>query len=517
MHTINIRHHRVSMCIQMWINVATGFIRGGYTLDDLIKGWSKKKASLGIREYYDVYIWSYNAPGKSRGSNIGYLQKTIPDFYQKGARYMSAEASDDWGSSGLGYYLAQKMMWNVKNSRKLDSLTKDFLRNCFGPATATMKKFYKLLDGTNRRELCSDLLGRMYRLLDQARKEAVGKAEILGRLDDLVIYTRYCEMLMPYLQASGKAKGIALEKLICFAARSKNSRMIHSHAVFRTIKRLGRLAKMKIENVKDIDWEKGKLFTQEEISEFIATGIAKYKLLDFTPVSFNGNLVPAVALMKQSFAGGEFARPRRRTVSYFTWANTNPQPIKLSVTGGLIKHYRDRGNVKIKLYKVGGASDTGTRESLIQTNASVPPDGKTQVVTLTPKQSGLHKIVISDGGDMTMVRWTKGTPMTFRPDGTKESLISGTFCFYVPKETKKLGFFCKMQRGYIVSPDGKRVLKFKKMLGFHSLAIPTGMDGKLWKLQNIFGNIRLMTVPPYLAIEAGGLLLPEEIVKKDNL
>ena len=37
------------------------------------------------------------------------------------------------------------------------------------PARGPMAKFYKLLDGTRRQPLSDDLVGRMYRLLDEAR------------------------------------------------------------------------------------------------------------------------------------------------------------------------------------------------------------------------------------------------------------------------------------------------------------------------------------------------------------
>ncbi len=490
------------------VNVATAFIRGGYNVNALIQGWHKKKATIGIREYYDVFPWSYNAPGKASGNNLGYLKRTIPDFYSKGARYMTSEAGDDWGSNGLGYYIAQRILWNIENSKKINYFTDDFVQNCFGPAAATMKKFYTLLDGTNKKTLCPDLLGRMYRLLDKARKEAAGKAEITGRLDDLAVYTRYCEILMAYLQAPKKPKN--LENLMRFTARSKNTRMVHSLAAFR------RLTRKLSKKIKPIDWKTSKPFSSEEIQEFIADGIASNKLLDFEPVSYNDELIASTVFLKKPFSGKRISR-RRGTVSYYTWINKQVQPVKLSITGGLIKHYRDRGNVKIKFYKLGGASDTGTRETLIQTDTSVPPDGKTRSVVLTPKQSGLHKIVISDGNDMTSMSWEKGTVMTFLSDGTQQPKISGSFYFYVPKGTKTLGFVCNIARGYIVSPDGKRIFKFKKSLGFKSLPVPDGMDGKLWKLQSISGKMGLLTVPPFLATEPAGLLLPEEVIKKDNL
>ena len=490
------------------VNVATSFIKGGYTVEEIIDGWRNKKATLGVREYYDVYIWSANAPGKGKGGNLKYLKKSIPNFYKKGARYMSAEASDDWGGKGLGYYLALRMLWNIEDSKKLDSLSDDFYRNCFGPAATTMKKFYGLLNGGTRHELSSDLLGRMYRLLSKARKKAAGNSGILARLDDLALYTRYCEILKARSMATGKAKTRALTKqMLQFAARIKNTRMVHTFAMKRVYTK--RLAKGTV-----IDWENAKPFTEDEINNLIDKGIAANKLLDFTPLSFSSNLVPAPALLKESFTKGKFHRPGRGVVTYYTWVDEKLRPIELSITGGMI--YRSRGNVKIKFYKIGGASDTGTKETLIQTPERVPPNKKKHIVTLNPKQPGLHKIVISDGGDATFVRWPKGTPMTFHTGGK----IFGNFCFYVPKGTKTIGIYCYSygKRGGIISPEGKRVFPFRVgALGFCSIPVPKGMDGRLWKIHSIMGFIKLLTVPPYLAIEPAGLLLPKEVVKKDKL
>ena len=498
------------------INVATSFIRGGYTLDDIIDGWRKKHATIGIREYYDVYIWSYNAPGRSRGSNIKYLSKTINDFYKKGARYLTAEASDDWGPSGLGYYLAQRMMWNLDNSKKLDEHTSDFLSKCFGPAAGTMKTFYQLLDGSNKPRLCPDLIGRLYRFLEQARKEVAGKTQIISRLNDLVLYVRYSEITMTYLSSSGKNKISALKKMFRLAAAMKASRMVHSRAIYREVKRLARQSKTR-KNVLIAEWDNAEPVNGEQIQSFIDTGIKNNELVDFSPVSFSSELVPVPAFMKLSPQKSKQGLRRRRTVEYFIWIDKELKPVKLSVTGGLIKHYRDRGNVKIKLYKIGGASDTGTRETLVQTDSSVPPDGKTRTVTLKSEQSGLHKMIISDGGDMTRVEWAGKTPVTLLGEDAEIKQISGTFYFYVPKGTKKLGFYCNMRRGYIVSPDKKKVFSFKKTLGYHSLVVPAGSDGKIWQFRGIAGNIELLTVPPCLALEPRALLLPKEVVEKDKL
>ena len=106
----------------------------------------------------------------------------------------------------------------------------------------------------------------------------------------------------------------------------------------------------------------------------------------------------------------------------------------------------------------------------------------------------------------------------WHPSGNSDfPALSGNFCFYVPKGTRTLGFFCDMKRGQLIQPDKKSIFNLNSTLGYYSVPVTDGMDGKIWKLQNISGRIGLMTVPPYLAIEPAGLLIPEEVVKKDNL
>ena len=85
-----------------------------------------------------------------------------------------------------------------------------------------------------------------------------------------------------------------------------------------------------------------------------------------------------------------------------------PAEIVLGITGGLIAHYRDRGNVRATLWQVGGASATGERETLVAEDRSVPPDGEERLVTLRAPEPGLYRLEISDGNDRTRVRPVSG-------------------------------------------------------------------------------------------------------------
>ena len=109
-------------------------------------------------------------PSRPRGSNIDYLRRTIPEFHSRGARFLSAESSDNWGPNGLGYYLAARLLWDVDEAQNIDELVEAFLQRAFGPAKEPMAEFYRQLDGSKQHLVFDDQLGRMFRSLQEARK-----------------------------------------------------------------------------------------------------------------------------------------------------------------------------------------------------------------------------------------------------------------------------------------------------------------------------------------------------------
>ncbi len=156
------------------VNVATGFIKGAYSVDDLILGWKARGVrQFGIREYYSVNAWDRDLPGAARAAELDYITGTIPHFYRLGARFINAEASDNWGPNGLGYYIATRIMWDVTEAERVDELVADFINNAFGRAGEAMAKFYRLITGPPLL-MSRHLIGRMCRLLAAAWSKSAG-------------------------------------------------------------------------------------------------------------------------------------------------------------------------------------------------------------------------------------------------------------------------------------------------------------------------------------------------------
>ena len=61
--------------------------------------------------------------------------------------------------------------------------------------------------------LSDDLVGRMYRKLEEARRLA-DSAEVRRRIDDFVLYTRYVDLWLDYESAQSAPRQAAYELLI---------------------------------------------------------------------------------------------------------------------------------------------------------------------------------------------------------------------------------------------------------------------------------------------------------------
>jgi len=504
------------------ISVATAFIKGGLTIDEILTGWSAQGATLGIREYYSVNTWDRDLPARARGGDLAYLARTIPDFHARGARFMSAESSDNWGPNGLGYYVASRILWDVGEAPRVAEIVDDFVRRAFGPAWEPMADFYRQLDRARPHLVYDDQMGGMYRALAEARRRA-DRPEIHARLDDLILYTRYADLYDHYAQAEGPARQAAFETLIRHAYRMRTSMMIHAKALYRDLAARDKRVSIPADASWNVPeernpWKSSAPFTPEELQQFVAEGIAARPLveLDFEPVAFSDTLVPAQTLCLPSVTPGELGAGRGEQ-TFFTWIEDPQAALELQITGGLIAHYRDRGNVRIDVWQLGGASETGERETKVAHDASVPPDGVERTVRLHARQRGLHKITVTDGGDMTRVAWAPGTPMTLRSSLDEPLNVSGrwTLYFYVPPGTKAIGLFGGA--GRILNPDGQPALVLdQRKAGYHSISVSPGHDGRLWKIDRASGAVRLLTVPPYLARSSEELLLPQEVAGAGN-
>jgi hypothetical protein len=516
------------------VSVATAFISGGFTVDQLIDGWQKQGATIGMREYYSIIHWDKDLPNKARAGRPEYMARTIPHFYEKGARFMSAESSDNWGPNGLGYYLASRILWDVNEAKNVPALIEDFLDKSFGPAKEPMREYYGLINGIGNatpRPLSEDYIGRLYRALQKAYAKT-DDAAIRARLDDLALYAHYLELYLEYSSSKGEARQAAYENLIKFAYRIRDTHMLHSLAIYRTGLR-DKSVKIPAEaswKVPEKDkkgnplnpWKQSTPFTPDEVQTLVSDGIAYNKLLDFEPKSFSEDLIPATALNLAPVQATDYGN-LRGVQDFYVWAK---QPGPIQVWGSAGFQYQTRGAAQVQFFREedAGAQDEAEGDdekeedaapvaAVALAQAEIPPDLQEHELTFNAPAAGLYRVRVSDRMMGSRLRFPAATPVAVKSAlGATPAFVSRwKLYFYVPKGTESVGGFA-YGSGRVYDGDGKSIFDFPAKDGYFSIPVPAGQDGRLWSFAAANGQIGLMTVPPYLARSEKDLLLPREVL-----
>jgi len=512
------------------VSVATRYNFSGYSASDLMQAWSERGAMIGIRDYYDTFVWHQGMPQRGPGGDVNAVARMIPSYYERGGRFMNANSTDAWAVNGLGFYLSTRLLWDVSLSENVDEIIEDFLEKAFGEAKEPARKFYQLVGrGREIPRTNSDLLAHMYTYLKEARELAID-SNVRARIDELTLYTRYVELWFNFQNAQTQsARDGAAQNVFRHAYRMQSKMLSPIAHLYAHLRR----SDVAVDIPREVDpghvsvgrtlvdhapWKSSQLFSDEEIAGFIKNGLQKYEKeqLDFDIVNFSDDLVPAVSgLDLPSVNTGSFGRGFRGRKNMFTWLQAD-EPLKLEVQGGTISHYQNRGNVRFHLM-----SDKEVTTEPVDFDDSVPPDGEWYQIELTTPYDGLHELIWHDGWDRTNVRWDEGHHMTARASLNNPFTFQRDYrlYFYVPEGTKVVGGYINHHiTTRIWDGDGNEIDGWRNEddnVGYFSIPVKEGQDGSLWRIGTTPGNptLRLLTVPPYLARNEQELLLPREVVE----
>jgi hypothetical protein len=493
-------------------SATTAFIGGGFTFDQVVSGWQKQGATMGVYDYLSVVDWDWNLPRGGGGSRPARVTELLTHIHGQGVRFYDAESGDCWGPCGLGYYVAARTLWNVEEAKQRDALVDDFLTKAFGSAEKPMREFYVLITVETQRRSPADLVGRMYRHLAAAR-EATDDPRVLRRINDLLLYTRYVELYNAH--AAGRA---SKEDVARYAYRIRKTMMIHAYGLW------ARLISQQAALTPDHPLKDERPVDEAELREILKQGMANNEPVDpgFQGVEYTRDLVPAADRLKLAkLPRGSYPTSPQDQQQYFMWLKENAK--SLDVTVNVQKVWANR-RPKISLY-----SPQEVSLNAVATDESYVADGQPHPLSLKTPYAGLHRLETLDGGDYTRLQWPADARVTIEsgidtPQATSHFRGPWTMYFYVPRGTKTIGGWASRianwaprVSGKLLDPTGKEQLDFSKVDdGWFNVPVPEGEDGKLWKFDNNVGQRLLMTVPPYVAVSAEDLLLPKEVIAADE-
>ena len=498
----------------IYIQVAMGFNKTKYTLDELTESWSKQVSGIGIREYYGVMAWDWGLPGRSRGGKISYIKKSISKYKNWKVNAFNAETNANWGAFGPGHYLAAKLLWSANSDS--EKIINDYMEKAFGKGAELMKRFYEL--PFENSQLTRSNMHKWITLLDKAYQLAKDEPpEVHRRFEDMMCYFNYVSLYRKWEIAS-KSKDVdqsysALKDLLTFTWRIRKKQVVHSYALQRRLVNSGApilrpLRKAWRFDDKNAVWKDNSPISTKEILAIHKQNMLLHPV-DKRIKKFSNNLVQTNFKKVNITQSGHL---RQVTHWHLLIDKDELKSFPLSIKG-------TRGNYSITIF-----NRNGTKVSEMNSRISLDDNGsKFGEVTfnLTFPEKGLFLMKIAGREHYNfLLPDSLNHSCEASPDCYVISRANSPMFFYVPKETKTI-FVKGGDRFSILPPNANQRTDYfsKDETQNGCLEIPTnGQDGKIWRItKSTSGQFYFLNIPPYFSQDPSLLLLPKEIVEKDNL
>jgi hypothetical protein len=107
----------------------------------IIEGWADLTDQIFAREYYTGLV--QETDGLARVAAAYALVEDIPWYYEHNVVGINSEALGMWGTVGLNFYLAAKMMWDVETD--VEAVLDDYFEGMYGPAAPPMREYFETL------------------------------------------------------------------------------------------------------------------------------------------------------------------------------------------------------------------------------------------------------------------------------------------------------------------------------------------------------------------------------------
>lgn len=508
------------------VQIATLYTQGKYTFKQQLALWPQHSRNLGIYDYPSNWEWGQDRlrppSGTGAGASMQYWKKNIPYFVTQGVRSYDAESSNSWGQYGIGYYVANKLMWSPTDN--VDTLLADFYDKAFGPAAPAMKRFYERISPDSKPLFGRDLLARAYRDLQDASVLAANNPDVLARLDDLKQYMRYNQFYWQLDEAGNdkaKQKELTLQ-LLEQSYRTRFSYMTHSSAM---VVEGSRGAASQFDeptwNYWDLSpvkkpWKLETFYTHEETEKEFQQGLEYFQPQEVDEKKFSDDLVPVVFPETKVSALSPFF-PKLATTQYFAGSvryalfSFKGEPLELEIT----KEPENR--TSFALFNASG--------NVLAAQAYRPVSEYAIGVDTAQKYRfevpgpGLYYLEISSTNRGVGFGAKQPATVVLPRDVNLDSYIWGgtPHYFYVPKGTRQIQYYWSGMAHRIINPNNEVARDVNANYEYITIPVPEGMDGRPWGVAARLGQMWLFNCPNFVAATPDALMVPRELAVKDGL
>jgi len=522
----------------VYVQVTTGFRYTKLSFDEQVAAFRKLGARLGVYDYFSVYPWDWDVPGKAKAGRVYQLAQSIRHYRDLGLSTYDAESGCNWGPNGLGYWAASKLMWSPDLDEK--ALVADFCQRAFGAAAAPMRRLYDRW-ATGERFAPR---GLKLALLDLKQARALeSDAAVRARLDRVAMYLHWLRLSLDYNRAARRGQPAevkrAARELIVFSRRLMDTGLIHTYPMLFTTwfkRRFGALLKFKGFDASEAEaWKKERtdIPSGEEAARLFADDLKHFEALPAAEIErrrWSEELVPLADHVPEAVkAWGDVPRsPLCVESGLHYFLGRKGERLDLAFTPfdaghtidghWAIRHVGDQrpaaeGDIK---------APKGQAAAM---QATLPADG---VYCLDPG-TGYWRTAEVGFGPRPLVVWAGRADEPGRPRRKEFRLwlprANQPLYFFVPADAESfvIGLPSVGQRKTTLvlrTADGKTMLESREIVSGDqvSVSVPPEARGAVWSLSlsSLRCVVELYNVPPCLARHPRELLVPREALGADQ-
>ena len=488
-------------------SIATKFNRSN-PVPDLMEGWRRKGAELGIRDYIAVWLGNYDLPGSSyMASNPREYLRTIRRFAAGGALYYNAEmTSGPWATAGFGIYAGMRALWEPAGI-DFESLLTDFLEKSFKKAESPMSEYFGLIDSGAYPIVSEVLVGKLYRALDTALKLESDEA-VQTRILQLAAYTHYVELVNHFIKKQGEEKKEAYRALARFAIRCRTMPTVPSSEVFSKRQPLMAIWDSISAIGAEVMKEKAPVFHNDDLRHLLARRLENIQLAPFEPKAYSRNLRPSP--IQHTAPARNFTFSRNQSLLWLAGETGKILPLRI----------RSRETLDPNQPIFISLVDTHDPEGEASSKHEVAADMEWHTLELKAGESSIYSIEVTDLAGTCEIEWPKEAPVFIPAGEGKSTTISNVYdaWFFVPSGVEVIGGYSDQASGRITDIEGNVLFDFKEhpSAEYFSVPVPPSDKGRFFKIEDARDKKLLLTVPPYLARRPSELGVPEECLSNED-
>lgn len=487
----------------VFVAITTAFNNSGFSTEQLADEWRKKGATVGIYDYFSWYAWDYDIPGQSLASKSSELVKSIKKYYDKGVKAYEAESSIGWISKGLGYYLASKLMWDIKTD--VESVKKEFFKNCFGKAADVMQKLWKEWESYSFTSVRENDLAHWIDYTTEADK-LEQDASVKKRLFQVKSYLHNLFLYRNYMIAKTESNLLAL---LSFGYRKLDDGSVAGFPAFFELGHRSGLDRMGyVDNAK---WKlNNSPVTQDEINRKMIEDRRALKISEpvkeFTTAQ-KFTTVPDLNRYNKLIADSSV------TDNAYWYTNEWVMEIKnksvnnfIDFTGDYIGDKTNLKPIKINIYPYAADGNISSQPVLLSYEYKA-----TQVkekINLSQLPPGYYTMIIEDPVKIFRLIFSPSVnySMVMRAGRQINSTAINYSFIYVPEGTKKFNVI-KSSLLKFITPSGRIIDLMTDKVEDLQVDVQKGESG-LWLIKTLYGKLFVEGIPPYLSTSASQMLIP---------